>query len=126
MTGERDGPKTGTIAAISVAVGIAVLLIKLAAWRITGSVALFSDALESIVNVAASGAALVAIRYSLRPADANHPYGHHKAEYFSVVLEGVSSSSPRSRSCAKPMPPSSRRGCWRRRPRGWRSAPSHR
>jgi len=89
VTGKWSDPKTGTIAAISVAVGVAVLLIKVAAWQITGSVALFSDALESIVNVAASAAALVAIRFSLRPADANHPYGHHKAEYFSVVLEGV-------------------------------------
>lgn len=83
------GLGTGTIAAISVAVGLAVLGIKLLAWQLTGSVALFSDALESIVNVAASTAALLAISYGARPADANHPYGHHKAEYFSVVLEGV-------------------------------------
>jgi cation diffusion facilitator family transporter len=78
-----------TIATFSVVVGLAVLGIKLLAWHLTGSVALFSDALESIVNVAASTAALIAISYSARPADANHPYGHHKAEYFSVVLEGV-------------------------------------
>jgi len=52
-------------------------------------VALYSDAVESIVNVAASIAALVAIRYSAMPADANHPYGHEKAEYFSVVIEGA-------------------------------------
>jgi cation diffusion facilitator family transporter len=52
-------------------------------------VALYSDALESIVNVAASIAALAAIRVSAIPADAGHPYGHHKAEYFSVVAEGV-------------------------------------
>jgi cation diffusion facilitator family transporter len=78
-----------TIAMTSVAVGLAVLGLKLLAWYVTGSVALFSDALESIVNVAASTAALIAISYSARPADANHPYGHHKAEYFSVVLEGV-------------------------------------
>jgi cation diffusion facilitator family transporter len=83
------GAKTGTLAALSVAVGLAVLALKLAAWLVTGSVALFSDAMESIVNVAASAAAWMAIRYSARPADANHPYGHHKAEYFSVVLEGV-------------------------------------
>ena len=86
---KTNGLGTGTIAAASVAVGLAVLCIKLVAWHLTGSVALFSDALESIVNVAASTAALVAIHYSARPADANHPYGHHKAEYFSVVLEGV-------------------------------------
>ena len=86
---KASGLPTGTIAAISVAVGLAVLAIKLLAWQLTGSVALFSDALESIVNVAASTAALLAISYGARPADANHPYGHHKAEYFSVVLEGV-------------------------------------
>ncbi|HET7716927.1 MAG TPA: cation diffusion facilitator family transporter [Bauldia sp.] len=86
---EHAVAKTSTLAALSVAVGILVLAIKLGAWRMTGSVALFSDAMESIVNVAASAAALVAIRYGARPADSNHPYGHHKAEYFSVVLEGV-------------------------------------
>lgn len=80
---------TGAIAAASVAVGIVVLGLKFAAYWLTGSVALYSDALESIVNVAASAAALWAIQVSAKPADANHPYGHHKAEYFSVVLEGV-------------------------------------
>lgn len=80
---------TGAIAAASVVVGIVVLGLKFAAYWLTGSVALYSDALESIVNVAASAAALWAIQVSAKPADANHPYGHHKAEYFSVVLEGV-------------------------------------
>ena len=90
-TSKRGGSALGirTIAAISVFVGLAVLGLKMLAWYVTGSVALFSDALESIVNVAASTAALIAISYSARPADANHPWGHHKAEYFSVVLEGV-------------------------------------
>lgn len=55
----------------------------------TGSIALMSDALESTVNVATAVAALVAIRVAARPADANHPYGHHKAELFSAILEGV-------------------------------------
>ena len=78
-----------TIAAISVAVALGVLGLKAAAWWITGSVALFADALESVVNVAAALAALAAIRVSARPPDADHPYGHAKAEYFSAVLEGV-------------------------------------
>jgi cation diffusion facilitator family transporter len=78
-----------TIAALSVAIGAFVLALKFLAWYVTGSVALYSDALESIVNVAAAIAALIAIRFSDKPADANHPYGHHKAEYFSVVIEGV-------------------------------------
>jgi len=77
------------LAAFSIAVGIAVLGIKFAAWGLTGSVALLSDALESVVNVGAAVAALFAIRLSQRPADENHPYGHHKAEYLSAGLEGA-------------------------------------
>ncbi len=78
-----------TIALGSIAVGLVVLALKAAAWWLTGSVALYSDAIESIVNIAAACAALIAIWYSQRPADDTHPFGHHKAEYFSVVLEGV-------------------------------------
>lgn len=77
------------IAAGSVAVALLVLALKAAAWWLTGSVALLADALESVVNVAAAAAALLAIRYSAIPPDANHPYGHAKAEYFSAVLEGA-------------------------------------
>lgn len=73
----------------SLLVGMAVLGLKGLAWWITGSVALFSDALESTVNLATAIAALVAIRVAARPADSNHPFGHHKAEFFSAVLEGV-------------------------------------
>jgi cation diffusion facilitator family transporter len=80
---------TAGIASVSVLVGVVVLALKYYAFHVTGSVALYSDALESIVNVAASVAALVAIRVSAIPADAGHPYGHQKAEYFSVVAEGV-------------------------------------
>ncbi|MEZ5676386.1 MAG: cation diffusion facilitator family transporter [Thalassovita sp.] len=77
------------IAIGSILIGAAVLCLKVFAWWITGSVALLSDALESTVNLATAFAALVAIQVAARPADANHPYGHHKAEYFSAVLEGV-------------------------------------
>jgi cation diffusion facilitator family transporter len=77
------------IAIGSVGIGIVVLGIKLLAWWLTGSVALFSDALESTVNVATAIAALAAVRLSAKPADANHPYGHYKAEYLSAVIEGV-------------------------------------
>ena len=73
----------------SLVLGGLVLGLKTLAWWITGSVALMSDALESIVNLATALAALVAIQVAARPADDNHPYGHHKAEYFSAVLEGV-------------------------------------
>ena len=77
------------LAAFSVAIAVAVLVLKAIAWWVTGSVALYADALESIVNVAAALAALLAVRLSALPADANHPYGHSKAEYFSAVLEGA-------------------------------------
>ncbi|WP_089273653.1 cation diffusion facilitator family transporter [Puniceibacterium sediminis] len=73
----------------SLLVGFVVFGLKALAWWITGSVALLSDALESTVNVATAIAALIAIRVAAVPADANHPYGHHKAEFFSAVLEGV-------------------------------------
>jgi cation diffusion facilitator family transporter len=81
--------KVATLAAWSIVIALSVLALKAFAWWITGSVALYSDALESIVNVIASGAALYAIRISHKPADRDHPFGHHKAEYFSAVLEGV-------------------------------------
>jgi len=73
----------------SLIVGLAVLALKTLAWWVTGSVALLSDALESTVNLATALAALIAVRVAAMPADANHPYGHHKAEFFSAVLEGV-------------------------------------
>jgi cation diffusion facilitator family transporter len=73
----------------SMAAGCLVLGLKGAAWWLTGSAALYSDALESTVNVAASLIALVALRFAARPADANHPYGHDKAEFFAAVIEGV-------------------------------------
>jgi len=73
----------------SILVALVVLTLKVAAWWITGSVALYSDALESIVNVIAAAAAFWAIRVSHMPADHDHQHGHHKAEYFSAVLEGV-------------------------------------
>ncbi|WP_299842618.1 cation diffusion facilitator family transporter [uncultured Paracoccus sp.] len=81
--------RTIRIALGSIVVGLVVLGLKLLAWWLTGSVALLSDALESTVNVATAFAALIAIYVASRPADAGHPYGHHKAEFFSAVLEGV-------------------------------------
>ena len=77
------------IAAASILIGVVVLALKTVAWWMTGSVALLSDAMESTVNVVTAIAALIAIRVAARPPDVNHPYGHHKAELFSAVLEGV-------------------------------------
>ncbi|MCJ8148367.1 cation diffusion facilitator family transporter [Shinella sedimenti] len=66
-----------------------VMGLKLVAWWVTGSVALLSDAMESSVNVIAAIVAFAAISYAAKPADKTHPFGHHKAEYLSAVLEGV-------------------------------------
>lgn len=85
MTLER----TQKTALASVGVGVIVFAIKLYAWHVTGSIALYSDALESTINVVAAVAVFIALRVASRPADANHPYGHHKAEYLSAVFEGV-------------------------------------
>lgn len=84
-----DSGRVRRLTVWTIVIGVAIFLLKAWAWWLTGSVALFSDAMESIVNVVASVAAWYAIRLSYTPADDNHPYGHHKAEYLSAVLEGV-------------------------------------
>ncbi len=76
-------------AALSIPLALAVLGLKYMGFLVTGSVALYSDAIESIINVVTAFAALAAVRISAIPADSNHPYGHSKIEYFSAVLEGV-------------------------------------
>jgi cation diffusion facilitator family transporter len=81
--------KTLAIAATSILIGVIVLGLKGLAWWLTGSIALYSDALESIVNVVTAIGAFIAVRLALRPADDTLPYGYHKAEYFSAVLVGV-------------------------------------
>ncbi|MBZ6075782.1 cation diffusion facilitator family transporter [Microvirga puerhi] len=81
--------KIQKLAVGSILIGVIVFALKYAAYYMTGSIALYSDALESIINVVTAVAALLAVRLSAQPADKNHPYGHHKVEYFSAVLEGV-------------------------------------
>jgi cation diffusion facilitator family transporter len=73
---------------VSLVVGSLLLGVKFLAWKLTGSTAAFSDAMESIVNVVAAVFALGAIVFASRPADANHPYGHGKMEFFTAVFEG--------------------------------------
>lgn len=73
----------------SLGVALAVLALKASAYWLTGSVALLSDALESIINVAVAAVAYYTLQVSVQPPDANHPFGHHKAEYFSAALEGA-------------------------------------
>jgi cation diffusion facilitator family transporter len=75
--------------ALSIAASVATIGLKTAAWLLTGSVSLFSDAAESLVNLTASLLALGALIYSARPADAEHTYGHEKIEYFSSGMEGM-------------------------------------
>lgn len=73
---------------LSIATGITVFGMKLAAWWFTGSVGLLSDALESTVNIVAAVIALFALRAAARPADEQHHFGRGKAEYFSAQIEG--------------------------------------
>ena len=73
---------------LSVAAGLATIVLKMLAWRLTGSTGLLSDALESIVNLAAAVIALIVVRWATLPADEQHMYGHEKAEYFSAGVEG--------------------------------------
>lgn len=73
----------------SIPLAVGVMGLKLLAWYVTGSVALLSDALESTVNIIAALIAFYVIGYAQKPADEDHQYGHHKAEYVSAVVEGV-------------------------------------
>lgn len=74
---------------LAVAGGLLIFGIKLIAYLISGSVALLSDALESIVNIVASIMMLLSIRIALRPADQDHRYGHQRAENISCLVEGL-------------------------------------
>ncbi|WP_321380027.1 cation diffusion facilitator family transporter [Rhizobium sp.] len=82
-------PLVKTLAFWGIPLSVGVLGLKLLAWWVTGSVALLSDGMESIVNVVAACIAYFVIGYAQKPADDDHPYGHHKAEYISAVIEGV-------------------------------------
>ena len=73
----------------SVVVALMTIALKTGAWLITDSVGLLSDAMESLVNLASAIFGLVMVTIAARPADEDHPYGHHKAEYFSSGFEGI-------------------------------------
>lgn len=75
-------------AMLSIATAVATFILKLVAWRLTGSVGLLSDALESLANVAASLVALASLTVALKPEDDDHAHGHSKAEYFAAGVEG--------------------------------------
>jgi cation diffusion facilitator family transporter len=74
---------------LSIAAAVVTITLKVLAWRITGSVGLLSDAAESVVNLVAAVAVLVALKVAAMPADKNHHFGHTKAEYFSAAIEGL-------------------------------------
>jgi cation diffusion facilitator family transporter len=74
---------------LSVAAALATIALKTIAWWLTGSVGLLSDALESVVNLAAAVLALSMLRLAAAPPDENYPYGFSKAEYFSAGIEGA-------------------------------------
>jgi len=82
-------PRLTRYAWLSIAAALATIGLKSAAYLVTGSVGLLSDAAESVVNLVAAVVALVALGVAARPADDNHHYGHGKAEYFSAGLEGL-------------------------------------
>lgn len=85
-TGAPDLSRYGWLA---VATALATIALKAGAWLVTGSVGLLADAAESIVNLVAAVVALIALKIAMKPADANHNFGHTKAEYFSAAVEGV-------------------------------------
>ena len=81
--------QVGTALRLSMATAVATIAMKTVAWWITDSVGLLSDAMESIVNLASALFAIAMVAIAARPADADHPFGHTKAEYFSSGFEGL-------------------------------------
>jgi cation diffusion facilitator family transporter len=78
-----------TLLKLSIAAAVATIAMKSLAWWITDSVGLLSDAMESFVNLASALFAVLMVTIAQRPADAGHPFGHSKAEYFSSGFEGL-------------------------------------
>src|SRR3954470_1158600 len=87
LTASRLQP--ATLLRWSIVVAAVTIALKTLAWWLTGSVGLASDAMESVVNLASAAFALLMVKIAMRPADEDHPYGHHKAEYFSSGFEGM-------------------------------------
>lgn len=74
---------------LSMAAALITMALKFAAWKLTGSVGLYSDAVESLVNLAAAVLGFILLGLAAQPADESHPFGHEKAEYFSSGAEGM-------------------------------------
>ncbi len=77
------------MALLSALTAVVTMALKFWAWSVTDSVGLLSDAMESLVNLGAALFAFIVLTIAARPADADHPFGHDKAEYFSAVAEGL-------------------------------------
>lgn len=86
MTSKQENIRIQTIV-----LGLAIVLfgIKITAWMLTSSLAILTDALESVVNILAGGVGLYSLLLSAKPRDSNHPYGHGKAEFLSAAVEGI-------------------------------------
>jgi cation diffusion facilitator family transporter len=74
---------------VSIAAALVTMALKFGAWALTGSVGLYSDAVESLVNLAAAVLGFILLGLAAQPADDGHPYGHEKAEYFASGFEGL-------------------------------------
>jgi cation diffusion facilitator family transporter len=88
MNSETDRSSLARFAWLSIIAAVVTIGLKLVAYRLTGSVGLLSDAIESVVNLVGGIMALAMLTVAARPADEDHPYGHSKAEYFSSGVEG--------------------------------------
>src|SRR5256885_4280569 len=86
---ESLGRRPVMVAAVSVAIGVVIFVAKLVVGLLTGSLGIVSDSVHSLVDVVASGFALVAVRTSRKPADKEHPYGHGRAENLAAFAEGI-------------------------------------
>jgi cation diffusion facilitator family transporter len=82
-------PSLKRYAILSIIAAVLTIALKAAAYKLTGSVGLLSDAMESLVNLAGAFMALAMLTIAAKPADECHPYGHNKAEYFSSGVEGT-------------------------------------
>jgi cation diffusion facilitator family transporter len=82
-------PALGRFAWLSIAAAVVTIVMKTLAWRLTGSVGLLSDALESLVNLVAATITLLMLNVAAKPPDEDHAYGHGKAEYFASGAEGA-------------------------------------
>jgi cation diffusion facilitator family transporter len=89
LTSSLAAPSPRRLLTISVCVAVLTIVLKTGAWYVTDSVGLLSDAMESFVNLASALFGLTMVTVAARPADEDHPYGHHKAEYFSSGFEGI-------------------------------------